>query len=137
MRTQGKPRLIQTTLVGGILFLVPIVVLFTIVEKGVVLAHRIVQPLATHLPIHSILGLETPKILAILLLILFCFLAGLGARTTVARRFISWLETTFLSNLPGYEFMKGIGENLLGVQNKETYDVVLARIEDCWQLAFL
>jgi uncharacterized membrane protein len=130
-------RFLRTTLAGGILFLVPVIVLFIIVEKALKVARQIVSPLAAHLPIQSVLGLETPKVLAIALLVLVCFLAGLVARARAAKRMVSWLETSFLTNLPGYEFLKGMGEGLLGAETQQTYEVVLARIEDAWQLAFL
>ena len=44
---------------------------------------------------------------------------------------------TVLPNLPGYEFIKSLSGNLLGDERKSAYPVVLARIEDCWQIAFL
>jgi len=128
---------LRTTLVGGILFLLPIIVVVAIVGKALAIAHKLVDPLATHLPVESAIGLETPKILAIALLILFCFLAGFFARTTLAKKVIAWLETTVLSNVPGYEFIKGLSGSLLGDEKQQVYPVVLARIEDAWQFALL
>lgn len=130
-------KFIRTSLVGGILFLLPIVVVAIIAGKAVAIARKIVGPLAAHLPEDSIFGLDMPKLLAIALLVLFCFLTGVLARTALAQKVIIWLETTVLSNLPGYEFFKNLSGNLLGDERKQTYPVVLARIEDSWQLAFL
>jgi uncharacterized membrane protein len=130
-------RFIRTSLIGGILFLLPIVVVAIIAGKALAIARKIVGPLAKHLPFESAIGLDTPLILAIALLVLFCFLAGVFARTALAKKAITWLETTVLSNLPGYEFIKNLSGNLLGDETKQTYPVVLARIEDAWQLAFL
>ncbi len=127
----------RMSLVGGVLFLMPIVVLAFILGKAFGIAHKIVLPLAAHLPVESIIGLETPRLLAIVLLLLFCFLAGVFARTARARRIVNWLETALLSNLPGYEFIKSISENFLASDNANAYPVVLARIEDSWQLGFL
>ena len=127
----------RMTLVGGILFLVPILVLVVILGKAYGFAHKIVMPLAAHLPIDSVIGLETPRLLAIGLLLLFCFLAGVFARTACARKIINWLETALLSNLPGYEFIKTMSENFLAAEKEHAYPVVLARIEDSWQLGFL
>ena len=130
-------KFMRTSLVGGILFLLPIVVLAIIAGKALAIARKIVGPLAAHLPEDSVFGLDMPKLLAIGLLVLFCFLAGVFARTRLAQKGVSWLETTVLSNLPGYEFIKNLSGNLLGDENKKAYPVVLARSEDCWQLAFL
>jgi len=130
-------KFIRTSLVGGILFLLPVIVVVIILGKALAIARKIVAPLADHLPVESTIGLDTPVILAIALLVLFCFLTGVFARTALAQKVITWLETTVLSNLPGYEFIKNLSGNLLGDENKQSYPVVLARIEDSWQLGFL
>ena len=134
---KGILKFIRTSLVGGILFLLPIIVVAIIAGKALAIAHKIVGPLAAHLPEDSVFGLDMPKLLAIGLIVLFCFLAGVFARTALAQKGIIWLETALLSNLPGYEFFKNLSANLLGDENKPTYPVILARIEDAWQLAFL
>jgi len=130
-------KFIRTSLVGGILFLLPIVVVAIIVGKALAIAGKIVGPLAAHLPEDSVFGLDMPRLMAIGLLVLFCFLAGVFARTKLAQKGVIWLETTVLSNLPGYEFFKNLSGNLLGHETKQTFPTVLARIEDAWQLGFL
>ncbi|MEJ1972516.1 MAG: DUF502 domain-containing protein [Lacunisphaera sp.] len=134
---KGFLRFICTTLAGGILFLVPIVVIAVILEKALNLAHKVAAPLAERLPIESVVGLRTALLLAVAVLVLFCFLTGLFARSALAQRFVAWLETTVLSNLPGYEFFKSLGESMLGVEPAETRPVVLAHLDDAWQIGFL
>ncbi len=46
-------------------------------------------------------------------------------------------RTHMLSNLPGYDFFKGISESLIGYEKNRPYQVVLARIEEAWQIGFL
>lgn len=65
------------------------------------------------------------------------FLAGAFARTKLAQKGVNWLEAAVLSNLPGYEFVKSVSQDLLAVENQQVYPVALARGEDCWQIAFL
>jgi uncharacterized membrane protein len=128
---------LRMTLAGGILFLVPIIVLAIILQRALGLAHHIVEPVATHIPIQSVLGFRTPRILAVLAIILFCFLTGFFARTLIARQIVNWLDAAILSNLPGYEFFKGVGESVLGVEQHGIREVVLARFDDNWQIGFL
>ncbi|HUA39179.1 MAG TPA: DUF502 domain-containing protein [Candidatus Sulfopaludibacter sp.] len=130
-------KLVRTTLAGGILFLLPVIVAVVIVGKALAIARKLVTPLAAHLPVGSVIGLHTPELLAIMLLILFCFLAGFLARTVIAQKAITWLETAVLSNVPGYEFIKGISGDLLAVENQPAHPIVLARIGDAWQMALL
>ena len=93
---------IRTTLVAGVFFLVPIIVLAVIVGKALDFAHRFTDPLAARFPV---LAEHTPILLAVLLLIIVCFLLGLLARLGPARVGIAWLENTILSKLPGYAFL--------------------------------
>src|SRR5262245_2254009 len=125
---------LRATLVGGILFLVPVTVLVMIVGKALELAHKITDPLAARLP--SVFD-EAPILLASLLLVLVCFLMGLLAMTGPARRVVAWLEATLLSKIPGYMFLKGAGQSALGQDESAPYPLVLARIEDAWQFGFL
>src|SRR5262245_51226276 len=96
-------KFVRVTFLGGILFLVPLLALVFIFQKALALSHAIVRPIATHLPFESLLGLETPKFIAIGLVLLFCFLTGLFARASFAQRSVSWLGNSVLSFIPGYE----------------------------------
>ena len=48
---------LQTTLLGGLLFLVPIVALVFVLGKALDLAHKLVDPLAARIHVESIIGL--------------------------------------------------------------------------------
>ena len=130
-------KMLRTTILGGALFLVPFVLLLIIMGKAFETIRRIVIPLAEHIPVESMIGLETPRFLALFILIFLCFIAGLFARTAMAKKMVSWLETTLLSNLPGYSFMKNLGEEAAGESPTHSYQSVLARFDDAWQIGFL
>ena len=100
---KGFIRILRITIVGGVFFLAPFVVLIIIFGKAIQILRDVVGPIAEHIPIKSAIGLETPKLLAITLLIALCFLAGLLAQTRPAKKLVDWLEATLLSNLPGPE----------------------------------
>ena len=128
---------LRLTLVGGILFLVPFVALLFFIGKALAIAHKLTDPLAARIPVHSVIGLRTPMLLASAVLVLSCFLVGLFARTALAQKVIDWLETAVLSNVPGYVFLKSMSESFLSAETGAVYQVVLARIEDAWQLGLL
>jgi uncharacterized membrane protein len=134
-----KPALnfLKTTITGGILFLVPVILVVAVFGKAFEISNAIVAPLAGWVRLDLVGGIRSSKLLAIALIVLFCFLAGLFARTALARKGIDLLESTVLSYIPGYEFMKGMGESILGIQEKQEYEVVFARIEDAWQIGFV
>ena len=130
-------RFIKTTIKGGIWFLIPLVVLMVVLDKAHQITSKIVVPIAHLIPVNSILGLDEPRVLAVVAIVLFSFLAGLLAKTRTAHKFIDWLEAALLSNLPGYEFMRSFGDNLVGLEDDGDHQVVLARIEEAWQIGVL
>ena len=136
MTFQMKPILnfLRTTLVGGLLFLVPIIAVVMVLGKAFHFAHMIVDPLVAHLHVESVVGLPTPMPLAIALIVAFCFFAGLFSRSTPARKIVQGLEDAVLSKVPRYEFLKGAGESVLGVQKEGANPVVLVRFDDNCQI---
>lgn len=125
---------LRTTLIGGLLFLVPVVVVVAVFAKALALTHKLMDPLAEHIPVESIMGLRTPIVLAIVVVVFFCFVTGLFARTALARKLVLGLEEAVLSKIPGYEMLKSTGESILGVEDQEAHPVVLARFDDAWQI---
>jgi len=130
-------RFFRTTLAGGLLFLVPVIVIAIILNKAHQAAEVVMQPLAGLITKETIAGMDVAKLLAILLLVFLCFFAGIFARTSLARKMIKGIENVVLSNLPGYSFLKGIGESVAGVETDKQYEPVLVSIEEAWQLGFL
>ncbi len=128
---------LRATLIGGILFLLPLVVLAIVLGKAEEIAIRIVAPLASRIAMQSMAGIPMATILALGVIVLFCLCAGLFAKTRLARKIVEWLESAVLYNIPGYDFFKGIGESLMGYETGHAYQVVLARIEEAWQIGFL
>lgn len=127
---------LKTTIVGGALYLIPIVVIVVVLGKLHAALSGLLIPLAETLPLPTIAGFEPVRILALAVLLLACFIAGLFSRTDAARRFIAWLESSILSNLPGYSMVSALAHDVAGETHPGTaMQPVLARIEDAWQLA--
>jgi uncharacterized membrane protein len=125
---------LKTTILGGLLFLVPVMALVFVLGKAVELTRDLLDPLAAQIPVESFLGLQTPMGLAIGVIVLISFFAGLIARRTSAQKIVRGLETTVLSKIPGYEIVKSMGTDMLGSEDKEAHPVVLTRFDDGWQL---
>ena len=99
---------LKQTIIGAIWFLIPLVVLVVVLSKAHEFAGRIIRPLADLIPTHSIVGVGLARMLALITLILFCFLAAVFSKTRMAKKLIDFLETGFLEKLPGYWFLKNI-----------------------------
>ena len=71
-----------------------------------------------------------------LAIVISCFVAGLSSRLKWAKKFTDLLET-LLSHVPGYTFIKSVVENIVGVEENKVQEVVLAWVEESWQLGFV
>ena len=56
-------------------------------------------------PVQSVIGLRTPLLLAMAVLLLLCFLAGVLVLTTLARKGFRTVESAGLSKVPGYALL--------------------------------
>ena len=127
-------RFVGMTILGGVLFLTPIVVLGIVLSKAYDFVRRGLQPLMALIPQKLASGPTMTAALTILLLGLMCFLAGLLAQTLLAQRIMSGLEATVLSKLPGYEYLKQAGTSVLGLGEMAEHPVVLAQFGDAWRI---
>jgi uncharacterized membrane protein len=129
-------RFIRTTVLGGVLFLFPIVFIVFIFGKALDTTNKLFTPLEKLLPIDSIAGIAVVKLLALGVVVLICFIAGLAARTALAGRLVSSLETNVLKKIPAYTLLKSKAESVLSPEDIGSMSTVLLRLDDTWQLAF-
>jgi uncharacterized membrane protein len=127
---------LRTTVIGGIVFLVPIVIVVAILGKAFDVMRRIAEPLAEWLPISNVADVILVNLLGGLLLVLLCFLAGLLARTDRAKRIVRAIETRFLDHIPVYAFIKGMTASVAGAQKDNPLKPVFVRLDDYSQVAF-
>ena len=129
-------RFFKTTVIGGIVFMVPIVIFAMIITKALELTNKLAVPLSHMLPIESIGHVAVVDLIAIIIILLICFMAGLAAKTTFARKQISLLESRVLSKFPAYDFLKNKMRAVLQSEEDEGMKPVLVRFDDSWQIAF-
>lgn len=130
-------KIIKATFLGGLVFLVPLVVLLIVLEKGYAIIQKTTLPLVSNLPKISVLGLAIQEFIGILIIVLICLVAGLLAKTANAKKLVERLEDGVLSFVPGYSFMKNMNENILGLESKDDLKVILVPTDAGLQFAFL
>lgn len=127
---------IKTTIIGGLIFLLPFVVIISVVGKAVKTMMVVAKPFVGLLPFKSIAGVAAINILAIFLLILLCFLAGLLAKSSMGKRSFNWLDTKLLLIIPGYSFIKGFAGSIESEDADKVMKPVLAKLDDQTLLGF-
>jgi uncharacterized membrane protein len=129
----------KTTILGGVFFLLPFaVVVFLIGELSVIVA-PIAKEIGRAFPSlpRSLGFVSIATLLAILLLVLLCYVAGLIARSALAARFSGKIEKTIIFLFPRYAILKDqMASNLGGHAIDPTMKPVLVRMEGISRLGF-
>jgi uncharacterized membrane protein len=128
---------LKATIVGGIVFLVPLILLILVMRHAMAFAGKIAGPIAALVPEHKIAGVAAATIIAAVVLLLLCFLAGLFARTQTGRGLAQWLEDSLLGNLPQYRMVKTMAEGLAQIEDSQNLRPAMVSIEGGWQLGYL
>ena len=123
----------KTTLIGGLLVILPIYVCILLVAKSLSVAIALVSPITNQIPA----ALQFRQLIAFLIVIAACFLAGLVLRTGVGLRAKTALERNLLERIPGYSLIRGLAGRVAGRQEDETFAVALVEIEDALVPAFI
>ena len=128
---------LRSTLTGGVLFLLPMVLLVVLLNKARLIMLTLSKPLADRLP-DVILGLDGSNLIAIGLLLMICFVSGLLFRSPRVRQSIGSLEENFLTFLPGYALIKSIAVDAVGdTAADHQMKTVLVREDNFWRIAYL
>ena len=129
-------RFIKTTVLGGMLFMIPVVIFIVVIGKALQLINRVAEPMAKLLPFETFGGMGIAQLIALGLLILTCFLAGLAARSATARGLVQSLETNVLERIPAYSLMKAKTGSFLTPEDTRDMQPVLIQFDDSWQVGF-
>jgi uncharacterized membrane protein len=124
----------RTTILGGLFFLAPIVVLIVILAKAFDYAKKGLNAVVVHIPAVSELSVGVATVISIAMVALVCLLAGLVAHTLIAQRLVNALESSLLSKIPGYDYLKQESASALGVAEIAELPVVFVPMEGGWQL---
>ena len=116
----------KTTLIGGVLIILPIYVAVLLLAKAVNGLMALLAPVTAQIPA----GVQFRQIIAILVLIAICFVVGLVVRTGPGLRAKNAFERAVLEKLPGYTFLRGLAKRLTGRSEEHTLEPALVEIED-------
>jgi uncharacterized membrane protein len=127
---------LRSTLTGGVLFLLPTVLLIILLNKARLIMLTVSKPLANRLP-DLILGFDGSNLIAIGLLLIVCFVSGILFRSDRVRQGIGSLEENLLTYLPGYALIKSIAVDAVGDTADHKMTTVLVSEDTFWRIAYL
>jgi uncharacterized membrane protein len=123
------------SLLAGLLIVVPVYLTAFLMLKVVSSLMKFVEPIAKLLP-QFVPGQAGEDVIALILVLLVCFLVGLSVR---ARRVEAMWERAepLLQRIPGYSIFRGFTRRLAGDTREDTWKPVLAEIEHALVPAFI
>jgi len=124
---------ITNALVGGALVVLPLYLAVLLLLKGMQAVAGLVRPVANLLPE----SMHAETILALLLLLIVCFVVGVAVRTPSGRALRGRLETAIFGKIPGYETVRGLTQRLAGEAEENVWKPALVEIEDALVPAFI
>lgn len=130
---------LKTTAIGGVFFLLPLIVIAALVGQGVQIVWAIAVPLAGALPeqIRNLFGYTMLFAAALALIVLACFVSGILARRSIAKKMTTIVEKYLLMLFPRYAiFKEQLSGNIGGDIFKNRLSPVLVSLQDCQRVAF-
>lgn len=139
LRPKTKFRFLKTTGIGGVLFLLPLIVLGALIGQLVPIVWTIADFLSDLIPvpIQTPTGITLLLCASVLVLLSLCFAAGIIARRSFGKRISATFEKNLTMLFPRYAVLKDqIAGTLGGDKDHPTMKPVLARLIDSFQVAF-
>jgi uncharacterized membrane protein len=134
MKKKSNP--FVTTALGGLIFLVPFVVVLVIVAKAFSIMQQVAEPVARAIEVDHIGVIAMIDLLAVVFLVSLCWLAGLVALSRRGRALYEAFDEKLLDLFPRYGFVKSMTESMSADTKPMTLPVVLVRLDDQSQVAF-
>lgn len=122
--------LLSSTVVGGLLVVVPIYLAFLLLLKGVQAAAGLVRPIHALLPA----WLPAANVLAFLILLIACAVIGLAVRTRTGPAVREHMEKSLFGRLPGYALFRSLTQRLAGRADSAAWKPAMVRSKTRWCL---
>jgi uncharacterized membrane protein len=128
---------IKMTITGGVLFLIPMVLIVVLVGKAFRILQPMFQRLIALLNIETFVGVTLLTIIVAVFLCLLCFTAGLLIRLDKVKRLGKAVEEVILKFLPGFEYLKSLAGDQVSDSLRSKWKPVLLEDGEGWVVAFI
>ena len=125
---------IKTAIFTGLLIILPAWLALLLLLKVLAQLGVLVKPIADKLPD----SINHPQLIAVVLFILLCLLAGMLVHTTAGQTIGKSVGDHVLNRIPGYEALRNIARQFSNVETTDGFKPALIEVEDgCLAPAFL
>jgi len=130
---KGLTELIKTTLIGGLLVVLPIYLSMLLLAKTLGGLLALLSPVTAAIPADA----RFRQLIAILIVLAACLVVGLLVRTRLGLRVKNAFERSVLEKIPGYTLVRGLAQRVSGDETDSVFRPALVELEDALSPAFI
>jgi uncharacterized membrane protein len=119
--------------VSGLLVVLPVYLALLLLLKAAGMLEGAVRPIAMLLPP----WFPGERVLALLLMLIVCFLIGVAVNTPMGRKIRERIENALFLRLPGYRLCRSLAQQLAGESHDKVWKPALVEIEEALVPAFI
>ncbi len=112
---------LKTSIVGGVLVLLPLLLLYLLLAELLELVVALATPIADLFPQGTFDKINAPVLLALILIVGVSFVFGLALRSMTLRHFGLWIERSMIGRLPMYNAVKSLSRGLVGAKEEGVF----------------
>ena len=116
-------RFIKTTVIGGLVVIVPLAILIFVVGDAVNTLVTATKPITAGLPFYPLINALIAVLVVVAIVVAICFAAGFLLSTFWGKTAKNWLEKTVLERIPMYSTLRGLTQRFAGIEDAD-YPVV-------------
>jgi len=128
---------LKTTAIGGLLFLLPLIVLGALFGQIAPIVVSVASFLNEYIPVRTATGIAILVGLSIAIILLLCFVAGMFARWSLGRKISVAFEKRLALLFPRYSVLKDqMADTIGGNETKPQMKPVLVMFDEYQRIAF-
>ena len=136
-KTRRSIQFLRTTAIGGLLFLLPLIVVAALVSQVAPILLEVSTFVHDYLPDTNSISISTIVSAVLALLVILCFIAGMIARWSISQRLTKLFEKNLLLLFPRYAILKDqMADTIGGEENRPDTQSVLVTLADRQMIGF-
>lgn len=135
-RQRGLVAFLRATIVGGVVFLMPVILIGWILNAGYRIAMKLTEPALKLLPDSMSHELAVGTTLTLAVIVGAAFGAGVFSRTPYGQALFQWLENSIVGSLPQFSFVRSFADSIDG-EDHDNVEVVLVPADAGMALGFV
>lgn len=131
-------KVIRNHVITGFIFLMPVLISIAVISKFWQSLLKAGQKVSKLIKVDTLLGASGDAIVALILFLLFCIVAGFLVKLTVFKRVSDWLDAKLAGFIPGYnDLSKDTRKKIGRGPTEEVFETCLVQTEGYSKPAYL